>query len=153
MNWEIVGATGEWFGSIAIIATLVYLVRQIKVASAQFSKQVEADISSRAFQAYDPIYEGRNGEIMYTGLNRPDELNESDYFVFDLLMHRQLGAVGELQRSAELGHVPEELLEGMAIHYQDVIFDKPGGVQWVRDNPQHVRTTLESVGIKVEQES
>jgi hypothetical protein len=153
VNWEIVGATGEWFGSLAIIVTLVYLARQIKVASMQFKKQVEGDISTRAFQAYDPIYEGRNGEIMETGLNRPDDLNSTDYFIFDLLMHRQLGAVGELERSLDLGYLTEDLIQGMAVHYQGVIFDKPGAIRWVLQNPQHVGTTLESVGIAVEREA
>ena len=29
MNWEIIGATGEWAGAVAVVLTLFYLARQI----------------------------------------------------------------------------------------------------------------------------
>jgi hypothetical protein len=30
MNWDIIGATGEWAGALAVVATLFYLARQIR---------------------------------------------------------------------------------------------------------------------------
>ena len=30
MNWDAIGAFGEWAGAIVVIITLVYLARQIK---------------------------------------------------------------------------------------------------------------------------
>ena len=33
MNWEIVGATGEWAGALAVVLTLFYLARQISQAN------------------------------------------------------------------------------------------------------------------------
>jgi len=30
MNWEVIGATGEWAGSIVVVATLFYLARQVR---------------------------------------------------------------------------------------------------------------------------
>ena len=30
MNWEIIGATGEWAGAIVVVATLFYLARQVR---------------------------------------------------------------------------------------------------------------------------
>ena len=32
MNWEVIGATGEWAGAIAVVITLAYLAKQIKQA-------------------------------------------------------------------------------------------------------------------------
>ena len=32
MNWDMIGATGEWAGAIAVVATLIYLSNQIKHA-------------------------------------------------------------------------------------------------------------------------
>ena len=30
MNWEVIGATGEWAGAIVVVATLFYLARQVR---------------------------------------------------------------------------------------------------------------------------
>jgi hypothetical protein len=30
MNWDAIGAVGEWVGAIAVVATLAYLVRQVR---------------------------------------------------------------------------------------------------------------------------
>lgn len=35
MNWEIIAATGEWAGAIAVVASLLYLARQIHHATKQ----------------------------------------------------------------------------------------------------------------------
>jgi hypothetical protein len=32
MNWEAIGAIGEWFGAVAVLATLVYLAVQVRHA-------------------------------------------------------------------------------------------------------------------------
>jgi len=47
MNWDAIGAVGEVGGAIAVVATLVYLARQIRhsaeanIASTQFGIQAE----------------------------------------------------------------------------------------------------------------
>lgn len=35
MNWNIIAATGEWAGAVAVVASLLYLARQIKLANRQ----------------------------------------------------------------------------------------------------------------------
>jgi hypothetical protein len=35
MNWEMIGATGEWAGSLAVVVTLFYLARQIRTSTNQ----------------------------------------------------------------------------------------------------------------------
>ena len=35
MNWEVVSSTGEWAGAIAVVATLFYLARQIRLSNLQ----------------------------------------------------------------------------------------------------------------------
>lgn len=35
MNWEMIGATGEWAGAIAVVASLLYLARQIHHSTRQ----------------------------------------------------------------------------------------------------------------------
>ena len=33
MNWEVIGALGEWAGALVVAVTLIFLVRQIRVSA------------------------------------------------------------------------------------------------------------------------
>jgi hypothetical protein len=117
MSWDFVTAAAAWAGAIGVIATLFYLARQIGLAAKQVEAQIIADVTARAFEAYDPIYEGRNAEIMFKGLNSANDLSEVEAFVFDLLMHRQLGVVIQVVTRHKSDDLPRDHAEAMAIHY------------------------------------
>jgi hypothetical protein len=135
MNWDAIGAIGEILGAVAVFASLTYLAIQIKVTSRQFQAQLEENIQSKVFEAYEPFYQGRNGEIMFTGLNDPENLSAIDYFTFDLLLRRHSGVISTLEEKVRNKEIGEEFLNPYTEHYRKVIFSKPGGKQWLRDNP------------------
>lgn len=134
MNWEIIASTGEWVGAIAVIITLIYLSRQIRLNARQFERQVVSDINSFIYRAYDPVYEGRNAEIMFIGLNDPEQLTGPDGFVFDLLMRRQAGAMASAVELYTQGDLTKETLDGFADHYRRVYLSKRGGAKWFLEN-------------------
>ena len=35
MNWEVIGALGEWAGALVVAVTLIFLARQIRVSATQ----------------------------------------------------------------------------------------------------------------------
>ena len=43
MNWDAIGAAGEWFGAIAVVATLFYLAIQIRQNTNSIRGQTEMD--------------------------------------------------------------------------------------------------------------
>ena len=47
MNWEIIGATGEWAGAVAVVVTLVYLARQIRLNTNAMKQQGHSSILTR----------------------------------------------------------------------------------------------------------
>ena len=50
MNWDMIGATGEWAGAIAVVATLIYLSNQIKharLATRQDTEQRRTELAQR----------------------------------------------------------------------------------------------------------
>ncbi len=50
MNWDMIGATGEWAGAIAVVATLIYLSSQIKharLATRQDTEQRRVELAQR----------------------------------------------------------------------------------------------------------
>ena len=53
MNWEMIGATGEWAGALAVVITLVYLsiqIRQAKEATRQATEQRRGEAAQRQLQ-------------------------------------------------------------------------------------------------------
>jgi len=133
MNWDAIGAVGEILGAIAVFASLVYLARQIRASDATSRSQMEAELGQRGFQAYDPIYTGRNAEIFHQGLMHPDDLSDVDAFVFDLFMHRHFGAMVEFAGQIQGGAIPAngEFVKSVREHYRTVLIGTPGGKTWL----------------------
>jgi len=50
MNWDAIGATGEWAGAIAVVATLGYLAVQIRQNASSMRSSAELE-ASRQFTA------------------------------------------------------------------------------------------------------
>ena len=115
MNWDAVGAVAEMVGALAVVLSLVYLGRQIHHTGRQFQSQIEDQIQTKLFQAYDPVYEGRNAEIIYNGLNDFGALSGPDRLVFLFLMDRQIGVLAMIARRAHAGHYPMNEIDN-AVH-------------------------------------
>ncbi len=45
MNWEAIGALGEWVGALAVLATLAYLALQVKQNSQSIRSNIELEAS------------------------------------------------------------------------------------------------------------
>ncbi len=89
MNWEIVGALGEWAGAIAVVATLFYLAMQIRDNSNQVRMSSIVSINHLTNEAFDPIYNNDHTIRVWTiGLRSPSELDEDDKVLFSLFMAR-----------------------------------------------------------------
>ena len=148
MNWEIAASIAEVVSAVAVVLSLLYLAKQIQQNSRHLENQAENDVYTRVNQAYDPIYDGNNGEIMWEGLHRPDELSESEAFVFDLLMDRQMTAVVQSAHQAKLGMLGEDVVEHFAEHYQRIYMDSPGGSAWIEKHERVMRTAIQEFGLK-----
>lgn len=148
MNWEVVTSIAEVIGAVAVVISLIYLAKQIKQNSRHLENQAENDVYTRVNQAYDPIYEGNNGEIMWKGLHNPDELTESEAFVFDLLMDRQMTAVVQSAHQAELGMLGEDVIAHFADHYQRIYMDSPGGRKWIEKHEAVMIRAIQEFGLK-----
>ena len=85
---------------------------------------------------------------MWKGLHSPDDLSESEAFVFDLLMDRQMTALLQTARQAELGMLAEDVVSHIAEHYQRIYMDSPGGRQWIEKHDRVVHRSLEALGLK-----
>jgi len=60
MNWEAIGALGEWAGALAVIATLVYLAIQVRQNSASIRSTAELEASGGLAQFVSRISADEN---------------------------------------------------------------------------------------------
>ena len=149
MNWEVIGATGDWAGALMVVITLFYLARQIKLNAKQLDRQISADIGNRIFQSYDPIYQGRNAEVMTCGLRDDADLSDADSYIFDLLMYRQNAAMVELCASIQSADLSDEVIEGYSNHYQEMLLDYPGAKKWFLSRWEQTQPTLNYLRLNV----
>ena len=147
INWEAVTALSEAIGVIVIIASLIFIGFQIRQTSQQLQNQTENLCYERVFQAYDPVFEGRNAEIFHAGLHAPETLEGNDAFVFDLLMHRQFGAMSQVARQMELRALPPGAAKNFAVHYRWFYLDSTGGRRWFEKNREMFDQQLEILGL------
>lgn len=77
MNWEIVSSTGEWAGALAVVITLFYLARQIRLSNLQSQAAARYSFLEAYGQAATAISETREASSVYRrGLM--DELEDED---------------------------------------------------------------------------
>jgi len=145
LTWDIISTAAAWAGAIGVIATLFYLAQQIKQHRIEMSRQMEQDLNTRAFAAFDPVYEGRNAEIMYTGLQTPEQLSDVDAYIFDLMMARQSGVIGAIALRLHQGELPRKVAKIYADHYQDALFSRPGGKAWFDEKGGEAYEVMRSI--------
>jgi len=130
MNWEAIGAIAEGLGAAGVLATLVYLVGQVRTNNRLLRSESERASTELTNQTALKIAESRDlAELFQKGVLDPDQLDGPDRGRFIWLMaslvnqeqltffDRHLGLKGQL----ELGDLKET--------YESVL-DTPGGQWW-----------------------
>ncbi len=77
MNWEAAGAIGEIVGAIAVVATLMYLARQMKQNSSALRSTTAQSANEMAISVFNPIAANKDGlaDIVLRGLQDPNTLS------------------------------------------------------------------------------
>ena len=104
------------------------------------------------FDVYTPVYEGRNAEILRLGLEADAERSANDAFTFNLLVHRQAGAMSMLLINFDRSVIPPEFMSAYQNHYS-TIFNTRGSKRWVREHLERGAITeeeLKLIGIDIE---
>ena len=89
MNWEALGAVGEIIGAIAILATLYYLAKQIKIQHGELERsnnhvraQLAIEINRTFVENFDPLMRDKDFvPIVHKGINdQPlDEIERTQF--------------------------------------------------------------------------
>jgi len=137
MNWEAIGASAELLGAIGVIASLVYLGRQIQASSENVSQNTKALISNRdissmefALSNYSPQIENAEvAALMMKGHSNPQDLNDLERYRFNFVM----AASFESHQTMFLQHSGSSVSPELWDYYSrqfDGFCRSPGVVQW-----------------------
>ena len=133
MSWEAIGAIAELLGSIAVIATLIFLVQQIKTNSVMIQNntaQSAADAVaawSRQLTENPDLY-----RIYRSGLKDDSALSREDRGLFDLVMFQAFNSISSIYLQYKNGGFGEERWES-EMRVFDQNFTTPGGrASWER---------------------
>ena len=106
MNWDIIGATGEWAGAIAVVASLLYLARQIRLTN----QQARAAARYSFLDAYGQANGAISGTLESSSVFRrgmDDEgLSDDEKMQFIILMGQFLNTWSVMYDLHEEGELP-----------------------------------------------
>ena len=113
MNWEAAGAVGEIVGAVAVVATLVYLAKQMGLnTTAIHQTATQSIVMGRAealrFIASDPEINA----LWWKGADNPDSLSEEEWQRFFMVVSSAVRPLELGYLNFEAGQMSEQLWRG-----------------------------------------
>jgi hypothetical protein len=107
MNWEIIGSTGEWAGAIAVVASLLYLARQIHLANLQSQAAARYLFLDAYGLANATIAASKESASVFQRGLEGKELVEGERMQFVALLGQFLNTWGVMYDLHQEGQLPE----------------------------------------------
>ncbi len=161
MNWDALGAMGEIFGAIAVVATLVYLAKQIRQNSASLDRANDFaqagsvhDINSLYIQVFAPLSQNAGLAQTYKKALEGLELDQIEAVRFGAFVNTFLAFLENLyfQQRHDLGFVTESTgsVEQISGPYVRMLLNTDAGLDWWKTEGPHLYTrefvdTVESI--------
>jgi len=106
MNWEIVGATGEWVGAMAVVASLVYLTSQIRLSNQQSQSAARYSFLDAYGQLHASLIESKQASSVYRRGLAGEALDpDGQWFIVRADLHSTLSTIGGREYWTRLGTV------------------------------------------------
>ncbi len=105
MNWEIIGATGEWASAIAVVFSLIYLAGQVRISNRQAQSGARYSFLDSYGQLHASLIENKPATSVYRrGLNGED-LDDDEELQFLFILGQWINTwsvMFELHRDGQL---------------------------------------------------
>ena len=122
LNWEIIGATGEWAGALAVVVTLFYLARQIR----QNTKATKTGASYAVNESLSRLVgalraDGELADIWLRGCQDIELLNDVEHvrFTSHVLDMLNLAEYAYQLEKQGLSDTHIDFIPWIALHYRD----------------------------------
>ena len=109
MNWDIIGALGEWVGAVAVVVTLFYLARQIHQQNVNTSLQMQHSIVEGFNQANHLLASSKEiSSLFVRGLWTPDDLDDEEASQFQWILRLYVNQYLKIYRLHQQGQLSED---------------------------------------------
>lgn len=130
MNWDAIGAIGELFGGIIVVASVVYLAAQIRLHIKTSQDEAYREVFSQLREQFDILAEPHHATLVLKGLSSFEKLSPEEKFRFDMLLHALFVTLESsvISNSADL--ILEETMENWSHYIRPRFLAYPGLEQW-----------------------
>ena len=146
MNWEAIGAVGEILGALAVVATIVYLARQVSDNSKQVKLNTTQSYASLVQDAYASVYANdQTIRAWIIGNKEPTALEQDELQLCFHLMDRQINNAVPLINHYNEGAMSREEFD----HYKGFFLDMmstDGGKAWMSSDNNKFGPTIKNMG-------
>jgi hypothetical protein len=133
MNWDAIGAIAELLGAIGVIASLVYLGRQIRDGQRALRASSYQQFRQDIFQTMNRgMTEPRIAQATRSGMANLAELDEEDAYQFGFWAHGVMHSYDNAYYQYRMGMLDDERWEMHRADVASLFTDNPGVVQWWR---------------------
>jgi hypothetical protein len=133
MSIQDLGAIGELIGAAAVVATLIYLAKQIRENSRQVRISSITSINQLINEGFDPIYNNQAySEIWFRGLESRELLDGFQRNLFDLFMARIMNSFCTVYVQYQNDTLDERDFQRYVGVYRGIT-ESEGGRQWLQE--------------------
>jgi hypothetical protein len=112
LNWEAVGAVGEFLGAVAVVGSLVYLAMQVRQARQMFTASAQQQLGDAFQQLLRDIWSNPEvHRVWQIATTTPDELSDSERERFGMLL---ISMFTEFSNVLQLSQIDPSILEGFS---------------------------------------
>ena len=130
MNWTAIGATGELLGAIGVIASLLYLARQMKSAAEDARRAAAQAVFTNMITVYESISANPQlADVFVRGTENLSALRPEETMQFSALLLGFVRSYEEILHYKRRGAVEDWVWESVELVVLPQL-TTPGGLEW-----------------------
>jgi hypothetical protein len=130
VNWEVIAATGEWAGAVAVVVTLFYLASQLRASRDATATSAENTLITDYNRLLEHMYRDRDlcdlvlrSSLDFNGLDTIDKLRVHTFLT------SQVFTIQNMYSQTKRGQLDPTISEPL-IQAVTSILKNPGSLQW-----------------------
>ncbi len=143
MDWQAFGAIGEVLGALAVVVTLIFLIRQMRQNAAAISSQTHDSMMGN-FNEINTLLASRPdlAEMFERGRDDPESLDSTEQIQFSFLLASCLNVTEAVFRSFESGVLNQQEWHRIASVVAQIMSSPGGGSSVIQTT--HLSTYVSS---------
>jgi len=130
MNWTAIGATGELLGAIGVIASLLYLARQMRGAAADARRGAAQAVFTKMNTVYESLsVNPQLADVYLRGTANLSALSPAEAMQFSALLQSLVRSYEELLHYQRAGAIGDWVWESVELVVLPTLAT-PGGLEW-----------------------